>query len=51
MAKKGTWLMATNHPSAVLRDASKKKIFWQDFKTIREKYDYLSQEADEAKLE
>jgi len=39
--KKDIWIMPTFHPSAVLRDPSKKKPFWEDFKSIRDKYDSL----------
>jgi DNA polymerase len=39
--RKGIWIMATYHPSAVLRDALKKRPFWEDFKMIRKKYDEL----------
>lgn len=43
--KKGIWIMATYHPSAVLRDVLKKRPFWEDFKEIRKKYDELKQET------
>lgn len=32
-------MMATFHPSAVLRDESKKKYFWQDLKSIKKTID------------
>lgn len=35
--RKGYWLMATYHPSALLRDPSKKKDAWEDFKKIKAK--------------
>lgn len=35
--KNGLWIMPTFHPSAVLRDESKKKAFWTDIKAVREK--------------
>lgn len=35
--KKGTLFIATYHPSALLRDESKKKQAWEDLKIIREK--------------
>jgi len=35
--RKGTYIMATFHPSAVLRDESKKRPAWEDMKLIREK--------------
>ncbi len=34
----GTKIIPTFHPAALLRDASKKKLVWQDFKLIRELY-------------
>ena len=33
--------MATFHPAALFRDESKKKLFWQDLKSIKVKYDEL----------
>lgn len=39
--KKNIWIMPTYHPSAVLRDASKKKDFWEDFKSLKAKYETL----------
>ncbi len=35
--KKGVWFMATFHPSALLRDESKKKYAWEDMKSLRDK--------------
>lgn len=35
--RKGVFLMPTYHPSALLRDAEKKKDAWKDFKAVREK--------------
>lgn len=35
--KKGIWFMPTYHPAALLRDESKKRSSWEDFKAIREK--------------
>lgn len=35
--KKGVWFLATYHPSALLRDESKKKDAWRDMKLVREK--------------
>lgn len=37
--RKGYCLIATYHPSALLRDPSKKRDSWEDFKTIKTKYD------------
>lgn len=39
--RKGYYIMATFHPAALFRDESKKRLFWQDLKSIREKYDSL----------
>ncbi len=35
--KKGVWFMPTYHPAALLRDESKKRPSWEDFKAIRDK--------------
>ncbi len=35
--RKGVWFMPTYHPSALLRDASKKRDAWQDFKAAKQK--------------
>jgi DNA polymerase len=35
--RKGYWIMPTFHPAALLRDESKKILFWEDFKKIRGK--------------
>lgn len=37
--RKGYWFMATYHPAALLRDPTKKKDAWLDFKSLKEKYD------------
>ncbi len=37
--KKNCDIIATYHPSALLRDESKKRPAWEDFKAIRKKYD------------
>lgn len=37
--RKGFYMMATFHPAAILRDEDKKKVFWEDLKSIRKKYD------------
>ncbi|MGJ0906929.1 uracil-DNA glycosylase [Clostridium botulinum] len=39
--RKGYNIMATFHPAALFRDESKKKLFWQDLKSIKVKYDEL----------
>lgn len=36
--RKGYHIMATYHPSALLRDESKKRPAWEDFKEIKRKY-------------
>ena len=33
--RKGFWIMPTFHPAALLRDASKKAMMWEDFKKVR----------------
>ena len=35
--QKGVWFMPTFHPSALLRDPSKKRDAWEDFQKIRDK--------------
>ena len=35
--KKGFYMTATFHPSAVLRDVNKKSAFWEDLKSIKKK--------------
>lgn len=35
--RKGYWLMATYHPAALLRDETKKRPAWEDFKSIAAK--------------
>ncbi|MBS4959736.1 MAG: uracil-DNA glycosylase [Clostridiales bacterium] len=42
--RKGFWITATYHPSALLRDEEKKRPAWEDFKGIRAKYDELQKE-------
>lgn len=37
----GFWLMATYHPSALLRDPSKKRDAWEDLKSLRRKMEEL----------
>lgn len=39
--KKGIEITATYHPSALLRDESKKRPAWEDFKQIKKKYEEL----------
>lgn len=35
--RKGTWMMPTFHPAALLRDESKKRPVWEDLKRVRDK--------------
>ena len=35
--RKGVWIMPTFHPAALLRDESKKRPAWEDFKAVRDK--------------
>ena len=35
--QKGVWFMPTFHPSALLRDPSKKRDAWEDFQKVRDK--------------
>mgnify|MGYP004534800927 FL=1 len=39
--RKGYWFIATYHPSALLRDESKKRPAWEDLKLIRAKLDEI----------
>lgn len=41
--KKGYWITSTFHPSALLRDESKKRPAWEDFKSIKQKLMELGQ--------
>ncbi|MBQ9951621.1 MAG: uracil-DNA glycosylase [Clostridia bacterium] len=40
--RKGTWFMPTFHPSALLRDPTKKRDAWDDFQKIRAKLNELN---------
>lgn len=40
--RKGYWIIATYHPSALLRDESKKRPAWEDFQAIRDKLNELT---------
>ena len=42
--RKGVYMMPTFHPSFLLRDASKKRDAWEDFKKIREKLNELHEQ-------
>lgn len=35
--RKGVWMMPTYHPSALLRDVSKKREAWEDMQSLRDK--------------
>lgn len=35
--RRGVWMMPTYHPSALLRDASKKPEAWEDMQALRDK--------------
>jgi DNA polymerase len=37
--RKGYYIIATFHPAALLRDESKKRLFWEDLRKVKEKYD------------
>lgn len=43
---KGTWMMPTYHPSALLRDPAKKREAWEDMQTLRDKLMELSLYGD-----
>ena len=43
--KKGVYFMPTYHPSALLRDESKKKDAWQDLKAVMQKLKELEENA------
>ncbi|MDR1066813.1 MAG: uracil-DNA glycosylase [Clostridiales bacterium] len=40
--RKGVHIIATFHPSAILRDEEKKRPAWEDFKSIRDKIKLLA---------
>jgi DNA polymerase len=45
--RKGFYMTATFHPSAILRDENKKAPFWEDLKDIKKKYDdFRNQNVD-----
>ena len=44
--RKGIWFMPTFHPSALLRDPSKKRDAWEDFKKVRGKLHELKPAED-----
>ena len=44
--RKGYSIIATYHPSALLRDESKKRPAWEDFKMIKKRYDELRNDSN-----
>lgn len=46
--RKGVWFMPTYHPSALLRDPSKKREAWDDFQKIRDKLAEIAAQAESA---
>ena len=46
--RKGTWFIPTFHPSALLRDPTKKRDAWDDFQKIREKLREIDGDSEEA---
>ena len=44
--RKGVWMMPTYHPSALLRDASKKPQAWEDMQRLRDKLKELGLYTD-----
>lgn len=45
--RKGVYMLPTYHPAALLRDASKKRDAWADFKAIRDKLLEINSSAKE----
>lgn len=49
--RKGCFMMATYHPSALLRDATKKRPAWEDMQSIRDKlYELFPAERPETEV-
>ena len=44
--RKGVWFMPTYHPSALLREPSKKREAWEDFKAVKQKLEELRKENE-----
>ena len=44
--QKGTWMLPTYHPSALLRDPAKKREAWEDMQTLRDKLSELELYSD-----
>ena len=49
--RKGVWFMPTFHPSALLRDPSKKREAWDDFQKVRAKLSEIQAEAGGAEAD
>lgn len=49
--RKGTWMMPTFHPAALLRDADKKRPFWEDMKRARDKVLEIQSTSEESARE
>ena len=49
--KNGVWFMPTYHPSALLRDESKKRPAWEDLKKIRMKLEEIQKNTDAGEKE
>lgn len=43
LERKGIWILPTYHPAALLRDESKKREAWEDFKSLKQKIKELSE--------
>ena len=44
--RKGVWFMPTYHPSALLRDPTKKRDAWMDFKAAKQKLNELTNHGE-----
>ncbi|MEL7609566.1 MAG: uracil-DNA glycosylase [Bacillota bacterium] len=42
--KKGVWILPTYHPAALLRDESKKREAWEDFKSLKLRIESIADE-------
>lgn len=49
LERKGFYIIATFHPAALLRDESKKRLFWEDLGKVKERYDEIIAHEDEIK--
>ncbi len=47
LERKGYWITSTFHPSALLRDETKKRPAWEDFKSIQQKLIELNGEKQD----